>query len=356
LRHRTHQLQKLTLELSQAEDRERERIAQILHDDLQQELAAAKFHLSTVRSRIQHDASVQEITAKVDKMLKDAIGKSRSLSHELRPAVLRQTDFAEILRWLANEVQSKHGLVVRVRGRARCQSDPIRAFLYRTAQELLFNAVKHAQVNEAKVRVRQCGRYLCLSVSDRGCGFDPGTLRETAGFGLLSIRERIELLDGRMKIRSSPGKGSTFVVAVPNGETAGPLPGRAKGAERWADEDEGRLRVLLADDHQVVRHGLISLLREEGIEVVGEATNGREAVDLAHQLHPDVVIMDVSMPVMSGDEATRQIKKDLPRTRIVSLSMREEREVRERMRQAGAESYLLKTAPTEDLLAAIRGR
>ncbi len=220
LRHRTRQLQKLALDMSETEDRERERLAHILHDDLQQELAAAKFHLSIARSRVKHDPSVQGVITTVDQLLMDAIGKSRSLSHDLSPAVLRQGDLGEILRWLADEMQAKHGLAVRVQGGARLPSTPVKAFLYRTAQELLFNAVKHAQVNEARVRVRQCGGYIHLSVSDRGRGFDPGTLRETAGFGLLSIRERIELLGGRMKIKSAPGKGSTFFIILPDGETA----------------------------------------------------------------------------------------------------------------------------------------
>lgn len=357
LRHRTLQLQKLALEMSEAEDRERERLAHILHDDLQQELAAAKFHLSIVRSRIKHEPFVQETTVKIDEMLRDAIAKSRSLSHELSPAVLHQGDLTEILQWLANEMQGKHGLVVHVQGQAPSPPDTVKAFLYRTAQELLFNAVKHAQVPEARVRVRQCGGHICLSVSDRGRGFDPEKLREAAGFGLLSIRERIELMGGRMKIRSAPGRGSTFFVVVPAGEAAGQLSGRAQEAELRVREDRVRLRVLLADDHQVVRQGLVALLsEEESLDVVGEATDGREAVELAGRLHPDVVVMDVSMPVMNGEEATRRIKEDLPRTRIVSLSMREEPEIRERMHEAGAESYVLKTAPGSELLAAIRGK
>ena len=99
------------------------------------------------------------------------------------------------------------------------QSDAIKAFLYKTAQELLFNVVKHARVKEARIRVRRCGRCVCLSVSDRGRGFDPQGLREAAGFGLLSIRERIELLGGRMKIKSAKGKGSTFFIVVPDNGT-----------------------------------------------------------------------------------------------------------------------------------------
>jgi CheY-like chemotaxis protein len=297
-------------------------------------------------------------------MLKEAIEKSRNLSHELNPAALHR-DLAETLGWLANQVQAKHGLVVHVRanGPVYLQSDGIKAFLYRTAQELLFNVVKHAQVNEARIRVRQCRRWVCLSVSDRGRGFDPQELRETAGVGLLSIRERIELLGGRMKIKSAKGKGSRFLILLPQHETADTgsevetrSNGRAKGAGRSADEDSGRLRVLLADDHEIVRQGLASLLSEEDtIEIVGEAADGREAVHLANQLRPDVVIMDVSMPVMSGDEAARQIKQDLPQTRIISLSLFEDPELREKMYQAGAENYVLKTAPSKELLAAIRG-
>ena len=114
--------------------------------------------------------------------------------------------------------------------------------------------------------------------------------------------------------------------------------------------------MLLADDHEVVRQGLAALLSEEEVlAIVGEAGNGREAVALAHQLHPDVVVMDASMPIMSGEEATRRIKQDLPGTRVVALSMSEDPEVRERICAAGAESYVLKTAPASELFAAIRG-
>ncbi len=365
LKHRAAQLQKLTLEVAEAEDRERKRMAEILHDDLQQVLAATKFHLGLMKSRAKYDASLQATAAQIDHMLNDAINKSRSLSHELSPAVMHHADFAETLRWLANEVQAKHGLVVHVHadGPVRSQSDALKALLFRAAQEMLFNVVKHARVNEAQIRVRQCARCICLSVSDRGRGFDPQELQEAAGYGLLSIRERIELLGGRMKIKSAKGKGSTFRITVPAGEIGGTGAAverrpnaRAKVAGCAAGDVGDRLRVLLADDHEIVREGLISLLSEEHtVEVVGEAANGREAVDLAIRLKPDVVIMDMSMPLIDGDEATRQIKMHLPQTRVIALSMYEEPEKMEAMSRAGAERYVLKTAPSEELLAAIRG-
>ena len=155
---------------------------------------------------------------------------------------------------------------------------------------------------------------------------------------------------------------------VPDGaeseDTAGVGP-RAYPASATPDGHEGKegghggppLRVLLADDHEIVREGLRSLLRDEhDIEVVGEAANGREAVDLAGRLKPDVIVMDVSMPLIEGDDATRQIKMYLPRTRVIALSMYDQAEKREAMYRAGAERYILKTAPAEELLAAIRDR
>ena len=362
LEHRTRQLQKLALELSQAEERERKRVADILHDDLQQQLAAAKFHLGLLGNRVRGDGSLREATTQVEGMIKDAIAKSRSLSHELSPAVLYHGDFSEAIKWLANQVQAKHGLLVHVeiRGPIEVSSDPVKAFLFRTAQEILFNIVKHAQVAEATVRLRRRRDQLWLAVCDRGRGFDPTMLGQAAGFGLLSIRERVELLGGRMRIRSVPGLGSTFLIAVPDSQKTQDRGqktqnGRDPSAVVGLSSSGSALRVLLADDHKVVREGLATLLNEqEDIEVVGQATNGREAVDLAHELQPDVVVMDVAMPMMDGDEATRQIKQDMPHTRVVGLSMFDEPSLVERMHRAGAECYVVKTAPAGELLAAIR--
>jgi PAS domain S-box-containing protein len=369
LERRARQLQKLTLELSQAEDRERQRVAAILHEDLQQQIAGAKFHLGLLKNRTRNSRAQREVVDRVDEMLRDAIEKSRSLSHDLSPPVTQANDLAEALQWLAHRVRAQHGLTVRVGvlGAVPLQAEALTMFLFRAAQELLFNVVKHAQVKEAAVRVRRMGRCVYLSVADRGCGFDPQELRETSGFGLLSIRERVELLGGRMKIRSAKGQGSRFRIVLPDERKIQATrhqveEGKQRTTDRFASSVlrstscDRALRLLLADDHEIVREGLVSLLKEvPGIEVVGEAANGREAVHLADELRPDVVAMDVSMPVMGGEEAARLIKRRLPATRIVALSMHEEIEAMDRMHQAGAESYVLKTAPSEDLLAAIRG-
>jgi PAS domain S-box-containing protein len=370
LEQRARQLQKLTLELSQTEDRERKRLAAILHDDLQQQLAAAKFHLGLLGKQVRGNASLHEALAEVEGMLKGAIDQSRSLSHELSPALLYHGDFGETLEGLAHQIQAKHGLVVQVevRGRVEVPSDPVKTFLFRAAQEILFNIVKHAHVAGAAVRLQRRRGRVWLTVRDRGRGFDPKTLGQAAGFGLLSIRERVELLGGRMKIRSAPGRGSAFLITVPDAGPQDEAAGAGDEETEWneareaSDEERApasgsaRLRVLLADDHEVMRQGLASLLNEqEDIEVVGQAANGQEALDLARQLRPDVVVMDVAMPVMAGDQATRQIKRCLPRLRVIGLSMFEEPALARTMRRAGAERYLLKTVPLDELLVAIRG-
>ncbi len=381
LQRRARQLQKLALELSQAEERERRRIAVILHEDFQQQIAGAKFQLNLVRNRAREDRLRAEVD-KVGEMLNEAIEKSRSLSHDLSPAVLHMNDLAEVLQWLVNQVRARHGLVVHVNasGDMMLHSEALALFLFRAAQEMLFNVVKHAHVREAAIRVRRIGRYVCLSVSDQGRGFDPQELQETSGVGLFSIRERTEMLGGRMKVKSTKGQGSRFRLVVPDSQKAedtvgvGPraypvstTPGHHGGEEGhhgvgFPNAEESRLgsrlplRVLLVDDHDIVRQGLAALLQEApDIEVIGEAADGREAINMVSELHPDVVIMDVSMPLMSGDQATRQIKAYLPKIRVIALSMYDEADKKERMYQAGAEGYILKTVSAEELLAAIRG-
>jgi DNA-binding NarL/FixJ family response regulator len=113
-------------------------------------------------------------------------------------------------------------------------------------------------------------------------------------------------------------------------------------------------RVLLVDDHQVLRQGLIKLLSgQAGIQVVGEASNGLEAIELVRQVRPDVVVMDISMPQMDGIEATRQIKAEWPDVRVIGLSMFEEEQIAQTMLQAGAEAFMSKTTSSAKLFEAI---
>ncbi|MBM3736121.1 MAG: response regulator transcription factor [Acidobacteria bacterium] len=113
--------------------------------------------------------------------------------------------------------------------------------------------------------------------------------------------------------------------------------------------------VLLADDHAVVRNGFRMLLNaQEDLEVVGEAANGREAVNMAGSLQPDLVVMDVTMPELNGIEATRRICELAPRTRVLALSMHKDGVYVREILKAGAKGYLLKDSGEDDFLAAVR--
>jgi DNA-binding NarL/FixJ family response regulator len=115
------------------------------------------------------------------------------------------------------------------------------------------------------------------------------------------------------------------------------------------------VKIIVADDHAVMRQGLCRMLQEEeSFRIVGQAENGRVAVQLAIELHPDVVIMDVAMPDMNGIEATRQIRKDCPDTKVVALSVHSNKRLVVGILQAGASGYLLKTSEFDEVMKAVR--
>ncbi|MCI0477161.1 MAG: response regulator transcription factor [Anaerolineales bacterium] len=116
-----------------------------------------------------------------------------------------------------------------------------------------------------------------------------------------------------------------------------------------------KIRLLMVDDHEIVRAGLRMLLQTQpDIEIVAEADNGRDAVARARELQPDIVLMDISLPDLDGFEATRQIKRALPKTAVLALTMHESDEYFFKMLQAGASGYVPKKAAPTDLVTAIR--
>lgn len=368
---RAKQLQRLAGELTQAEQRERQRLATILHDGLQQLLVGAKFHVDIVRSQAT-DARVREGLGDVDKLLDESLKTSRSLTAELSPPILREGTFMQVLHWLARWAKEKHALTVEVRGDERVdpQDHGVRILLFQAIRELLLNVRKHAKVDSACIHVRRDGGQIEIIVADDGVGFVPDGARPHAsdgqgdgsGFGLFSIAERLELLAGRLEVTSRPGGGTRvrliapLEASAPQGTSLVPLLPISAGEKTLPCESDGqKIRVLLVDDHAVVRDGLARLLgMQPDIAVVGQAEDGIEAVERALQLRPDVILMDVSMPNLGGVEATRRILRDLPATRIIGLSMHAQEDVAAQMTAAGAAAYLTKTSQPPKLLAAIR--
>jgi len=366
---RAAQLRTMVAELSQAEQRERRRLSQVLHDHLQQILVAARMKVQRLQRRASQDEALAQIADEADELIDQCISESRSLTVELSPPVLYDGGLAAALDWLARRVEEKNGLPVDVMADRSADSPDmdLRVFLFQAVRELLFNVVKHAQATRAQVlTVRREDGGLQIEVRDDGggCELERFTSRASngGGFGLFHVRERIELLGGTLRIESTPGIGTRVEISVPPGETSiAPVPAAATGRDppspTVTPRSQAGLRIVLADDHPVLRKGLADLLREQaGIEVVIEARDGQEALDLALEARPDVVVMDITMPGMDGIEATRRIKAELPRVRVIGLSMHEDVEMVKAMREAGASDYLRKDTTTDVLIAAVLGQ
>ncbi|MDD2318366.1 MAG: response regulator transcription factor [Desulfobacterales bacterium] len=171
-------------------------------------------------------------------------------------------------------------------------------------------------------------------------------------------------LGGLFSIESSPGAGCRATIAVPKEEPAlsesihPPFVARSvlntlSDNRIPAFADHG-IRIVIADDHPMMREGLASLLKHrDGLEVIGQAGNGRQAVFLARELNPDLILMDVSMPELDGIQATAQIIRAQPNICIVGLSMHDDETTRERMLAAGTADYLCKSNPTQNLIESI---
>lgn len=355
---RADQLQRLAGEMTEVEQRERRRLARLLHDDLQQLLVAAKLRLKTTASA----GAVDQART----LLTQAIDTSRSLTTELAPPVLYDFGLNAALEWIVRWARDRYQLNVELAsdGSESSEGEQLRALLFEAVRELLLNIVKHAKVDEARIHLQRAQGRLCIAVEDQGIGFDPAARRsnhDRSGYGLFSLQERLELLGGQVQVDSAPDKGTRVQITVPL-PTADHAPAAEPSVEPRRKVQPSaepaatpRTRVLLTDDHQVVRQGLAHLLKQHpGMAIVAEAASGEEAVGLTREHRPDVVVMDISLPGISGVEATRQIMADFPQTCVIGLSMHEEDDVADAMRAAGARAYLNKSEAAEKLFKAIQ--
>jgi CheY-like chemotaxis protein/anti-sigma regulatory factor (Ser/Thr protein kinase) len=296
--------------------------------------------------------------------LQEAIAAARSLSVELFPPVLHTAGLPTALRWLADWSRSKYGLKVKVSADPQANSDrkDVRTLLFGSVRELLFNVLKHAHVDHVSVDLALgSDDTLCITVTDQGVGFDPTELELRAkvsqvGWGLFSIRERLLSLGGRLDIESVPGRGTTFRLIAPRdtlhlGGAGAPRQAIEPPSHVSRSEQSDALRIVIADDQPALRKTFRKLLEEWAeFQVVGEATDGIDAIAQAHALRPDVVLMDVSMPKMDGVEATRRIRAELPFIQIFGFSVHPRTDEPHPIELAGAEGFFNKGTDTERLI------
>ncbi len=366
LKQRSEQLSRLTAELTMAEQRERQRIADILHDQLQQMLSVAKINIGALQSSISKDHPSIESAKEVEKLLSDSIDALRDLTYQLYPPILYKIGLGTALEWLVEDMRNKHKLNIEIEHNLpdNALSKPIREFMFQSAKELVYNIVKHAESKNVSIRVEKGKNSLTMTVKDAGKGFDPATVqigsKEAKGFGLFSITERARYLQGKMEIDSAPGKGSKFEITIPialkvKSEQSVTIEKAEQLEEQKMMDNKKPLRILIVDDHNLMREGLTFVIsKETDMEVIGEAANGEQGLKMAHELNPDVVIMDVSMPVMNGIVATTKLRAEMQMLHIVGLTMHNEKVIHDQMKNAGANVCLSKSEPTDRFLSAIR--
>lgn len=207
-------LRQLALELSTAEERQRRRIAEDLHDGASQSLATSVFSLKRLRSRLSGEP--HDELDRICGVLDQSLGDIRSLTFEISPPVLYDYGLAAALEWLAEQVADKHGLVVEFseEGEALDLDQDRQANVFRACQELLINAVKHAGARRVGMRLARRRRRVEVEVRDDGKGFDPAA-GQNHGFGLFSLRERLEAMGGKLTVESRPGQGSSVTLSLP---------------------------------------------------------------------------------------------------------------------------------------------
>jgi DNA-binding NarL/FixJ family response regulator/signal transduction histidine kinase len=343
-------------ELGMAE--ERNRLAREVHDTLAQDLAGISLQLQVAARRLPSGADAERHILEAHDLARQALEEARRVVWGLLASGLQDRSLAEALAdevaVLSRRTEVEASFVQR--GDAVRLDDQQAGALLRVAQEALHNVEKHAAAQRVRVELdldRETGQ-LTLLIADDGRGFvvsaPPHASR--AGFGLTSMRERMRLAGGELDIESAPGWGTRVRARLPVGSadvTEAPVP------DQLATTASEPIRVLIVDDHPVARAGLRHVLDEQSdVVVIGQASDGAEGVERALALRPDVVLMDLQMPRLSGVAAIRSLREAWPEARVLVLTTFGQDEHLFEALRAGARGYLLKSVGGDELAQAIQ--
>jgi PAS domain S-box-containing protein len=358
-------LRQLSARLLQLQDEERRRIARDLHDITGQKIAVLSMSLDRLARLTEQRKPEAKESIKESRDIVSQIGEEiRTLSYILHPPLLDECGLASAVHWYAEGFQKRSSIKLEVEVDADLPRLPADAetTLFRVVQESLTNVHRYSGSSSAKIRISKSSGEVLLEVIDYGHGIKSGTARAKLdgqaplGVGIPGMRERLHQLGGELSVDF--GTSGTRVAAT--------LPIR-KSADGESDEsqsslsltirsaEDARRRILIADDHELMRRGLRGLLEShDEWAVCGEAVEGNEAVRKSTELRPDLVIMDVNLPGLSGIEAAQQIRLEREAAKILFFTVHDSDEIIREIVGVGALGYVAKSRASQDLIEAVR--
>ncbi len=366
-------LRQLSGRLLQLQDEERRRIARDLHDTTGQKIAALSMSLDRVARLIDSKKPERQEALEEGRDIVRMVGEEiRTLSYLLHPPLLDESGLGSAVRWYAEGFQKRSGIRLNVNispelGRL---SNDVEMALFRVVQESLTNVHRYSGSPDAEINVVDTPDAVKLEVIDHGKGIQAGVVRTkvegiaSLGVGIPGMRERIRQFGGQLEVDfGREGTRVTATVPLKKAKVAPPVEeaevavaatnGNSNG--EVASSSDTRRRILIADDHEVMRRGVRGLLEShDEWAVCGEAFEGREVVTKSRELRPDLIIMDINMPGLTGIDAAQQIRKENPTAKILFFSVHESAQTVREVVNAGAQGYVAKSRAGHDLVDAVR--
>ncbi|MEC0257853.1 hybrid sensor histidine kinase/response regulator transcription factor [Paenibacillus lautus] len=314
---------------------ERERVSKELHDTMGHTYTAVIMGLETLRST-ETDAAAQRKLSNLLELTRRSLDEVRGYLHEL-DSPQEQLPLVQSLRQVTEDFERNTGVKVglRVLGEEYPVSRQAKMTFYRCLQESLTNSVRHGNATRVDAVLQFELQQTRLEILDNGSG----SVQIQEGFGLSAMKERAYRHQGQLSVYSTPEAGTVVTCSLP----------------RISEPADEVIRLILVDNEPFIRESLgIILESEKDLEVVGRAEHGEHALDMCEKLNPQLVLMDLEMPVMDGITATRLIKQRWPLVKIIIFTTFEQRGKAVEAMRGGADGYLLKSMEPRELAENIR--
>ena len=348
--------------------KEREMLANELHDTVTQKLAYLGMAVEGLQTELASESSedVDRRLRHLARIAADAQVDVRDIIRDARSAGVLSKGLLPTLSNYLGMLESEYGMRVEVNdrcGEAELElqaSQQVGAF--KIVQEALNNSRKHSGVNQGRLTISRTRNRIRVEISDEGRGFDPKVQTTVNHYGLDIMKTRARQSGGTLTIHSAPGKGSSTVLEYPVGAQSSGSTRSVQGGDvenvqgfRPGTEKRGQrsTSILVVDDHDLFREGLCGLLRLGGYTVVGSASSAENALEIARNSQPQMVLMDIQIRGTDGIQATARFKEEFPAVHIILLTGSPSPENVLRATKVGASAFLLKSIQSNELFDTI---